>query len=147
VAENLAVGVMGSAGGTLRPEVVAACTLLVLICTGSGLMGREIENIRSSDIVVIAGGSSGTLGEFAIAYDEGRLIGVLTGTGGISDHIDPLVRIFNKPTGAHVLYDDDPVRLIERLLAFYHTEHYRRPNCFCHPFDAKPGATPVASEA
>ena len=56
----------------------------VLIFTGSGLMGREVVNIRSSDIVVIVGGSSGTLGELAIAYDEGKLIGVLTGTGGIS---------------------------------------------------------------
>src|SRR3990170_5835255 len=76
----------------------------VLIYTGSGLMGREVQNIRSSDIVVIAGGSSGTLGEFAIAFDEGRLIGVLTGTGGIAGHIPDLVGIFNKPTGAHVLY-------------------------------------------
>ena len=43
----------------------------VLIFTGSGLMGREVVNIRSSDIVVIIGGRSGTLGELAIAYDEG----------------------------------------------------------------------------
>src|SRR5262245_15945972 len=57
----------------------------VLIFTGSGLMGREVVNIRSSDIVVIVGGRSGTLGELAIAYDEGKLIGVWTGTGGISD--------------------------------------------------------------
>src|SRR3989304_6334260 len=54
----------------------------VLIYTGSGLMGREITNIRSCDIVVIAGGRTGTLGELAIAYDEGRLIGVLPGHGG-----------------------------------------------------------------
>jgi uncharacterized protein (TIGR00725 family) len=53
----------------------------VIIYTGSGFMGREIENIRSCDIVVIAGGRSGTLGEFAIAYDEAKIIGVLTGTG------------------------------------------------------------------
>jgi hypothetical protein len=43
----------------------------VLVYTGSGLMGREITNIRSCDIVVIAGGRTGTLGELAIAYDEG----------------------------------------------------------------------------
>lgn len=115
----------------------------VLIYTGSGLMGREVENIRSSDIVVIAGGSSGTLGEFAIAYDEGRLIGVLTGTGGIAGHVEELVRLFKKETGASVLYDDDPVRLIDRLLEYYRAEHYRRPNCFCEPFDAKPGTTPA----
>lgn len=103
----------------------------VLIYTGSGLMGREIENIRSSDIVVIAGGSSGTLGEFAIAYDEGRLIGVLADTGGIAGHVADLVAIFNKPTGAHVLYDQDPLRLVDRLLEYYERHHYRRPNCFC----------------
>ena len=55
----------------------------VLIFTGLGLMGRELINIRSSDIIVVVGGRSGTLGEFAIAYEEGKLIGVLTGTGGI----------------------------------------------------------------
>jgi uncharacterized protein (TIGR00725 family) len=112
----------------------------VIIYTGSGLMGREIENIRSSDIVVIAGGSSGTLGEFAIAYDEGRLIGVLTGTGGIAGHVADLVHLFNKPTGAHVLYDDEPVSLIDHLLDYYRSEHYKRPNCFCEPSDPKLGA-------
>lgn len=118
----------------------------VLIYTGSGLMGREVENIRSSDIVVIAGGSSGTLGEFAIAYDEGRLIGVLTGTGGIAGHVEQLVELFAKPTGAHVLYDDDPERLVDRLLAYYRTEHWKRPNCFCAPADAKSAADPVVAE-
>jgi succinate dehydrogenase/fumarate reductase flavoprotein subunit len=42
-------------------------------------MGRDITNIRSCDMVVIAGGPTGMLAELAIAYDEGRLIGVLTG--------------------------------------------------------------------
>ena len=112
----------------------------VLIYTGSGLMGREVENIRSSDIVVIVGGNSGTLGEFAIAYDEGRLIGVLTGTGGVAGHIPDLVGIFNKATGAHVLYDDDPARLIDRLLDYYNTEHYKCPNCFCEPVDSEASA-------
>ncbi len=71
----------------------------VLIFTGSGLMGREVVNIRSSDIVAIVGGSSGTLGELAIAYDEGKLIGVLTGTGGISDMVEDILKTCNKETG------------------------------------------------
>jgi uncharacterized protein (TIGR00725 family) len=105
----------------------------VLIYTGSGLMGREVLNIRSSDIVVIAGGRSGTLGEFAIAYDEGKLIGVLTGTGGIADRVDDLVRLCQKDTGAAVLYDDDPIRLLDRLIEYYLTQHIAHPNCFCTP--------------
>jgi uncharacterized protein (TIGR00725 family) len=100
----------------------------VIVYTGSGLMGREVVNIRSSDIVVIAGGRSGTLGEFAIAYDEGRLIGVLTGTGGVADMIDELVTRMDKDTGAHVLYDSEPESLVARLVDYYRTAHYRRPS-------------------
>jgi len=103
----------------------------VLIYTGSGLMGREITNIRSCDIVVIAGGRSGTLGELAIAYDEGRLIGILTGTGGITGMVEEIIRACKKETGACVLYDDDPTLLIDRLLEYYRTSHYRKPSCFC----------------
>lgn len=103
----------------------------VLIYTGSGLMGREITNIRSCDIVVIAGGRTGTLGELAIAYDEGRLIGVLTGTGGITGIVETIIRTSGKETGACVIYDDDPVKLVDRLIHYYKTQHVRRPSCFC----------------
>ncbi|HSE94311.1 MAG TPA: hypothetical protein VLD61_00375 [Methylomirabilota bacterium] len=107
----------------------------VLIYTGSGLMGREITNIRSCDMIVIAGGRTGTLGELAIAYDEGRLIGVLTGTGGITELVEPIIKASGKQTGACVLYDDDPERLVDRLIHYYRTEHVRKPSCFC---DARP---------
>lgn len=105
----------------------------LLVYTGSGLMGREVINIRSSDMVVIVGGHSGTLGEFAIAYDEGRLIGVLTGTGGIADMVSELVSRISKPTGAHVIYDADPDALVGALIGYYRTEHVHRPHVF-HEF-------------
>lgn len=102
----------------------------LLVFTGSGLMGREVVAIRSSDMIVILGGHSGTLGEFAIAYDEGRLIGVLTGTGGIADAISELLPQIGKQTGAVVLFDDDPERLVSRLITYYQEQHYLRPSCF-----------------
>jgi len=91
----------------------------IIVYTGSGLMGREVENIRSCDAVVIVGGRSGTLGEFAIAYDEAKLIGVLEGTGGIADHIDELLEVINKETGATVIGHSDPVKLVELLEKAY----------------------------
>jgi len=103
----------------------------LLIYTGSGLMGREITNIRSCDIVVIAGGRTGTLGELAIAYDEGRLVGILTGTGGITEIVEEIIRVGGKNTGACILYDDDPKKLIDRLTQYYRTNHVRKPSCFC----------------
>jgi hypothetical protein len=91
----------------------------VMIYTGSGLMGREVIGVRSCDIIIIVGGRSGTLGEFAIAYDEGRSIGVLTGTGGIADHINDFLPIIRKETGSRIIFDDDPRRLIQRCVAQY----------------------------
>ncbi len=91
-----------------------------IIYTGSGLMGREIENIRSCDFIIFAGGRSGTLGEFAIAYDEGRIIGVLRGTGGITDHLDTIISFTAKETGADVAYDSDPKALLDKLSSIYH---------------------------
>jgi uncharacterized protein (TIGR00725 family) len=91
----------------------------VMIYTGAGLMGREVIGVRSCDIIIIVGGRSGTLGEFAIAYDEGRPIGVLTGTGGVADHIDDFLPVIQKATGSRIIYDEDPRRLIQRCVAAY----------------------------
>jgi len=90
-----------------------------LIYTGSGLMGREIENIRSCDVVVFAGGRSGTLGEFAIAYDEGKAIGILEGTGGITQHLETIIGMVQKKTGAIICYDAEPERLLDKLKMVY----------------------------
>jgi hypothetical protein len=111
----------------------------VIIYTGSGLMGREVINIRSSDMVVIVGGSSGTLGEFAIAYDEGKIIGVLEGSGGITTQLPQLVTSFGKDTGAQVIYESDPHLLISKLAEAYTSHHYKRPSCFCDDSHASAG--------
>ena len=111
----------------------------MIVYTGSGLMGREVTNIRSSDMVVILGGRSGTLGEFAIAYDEGKLIGVLQGSGGITEQLPGLVASFDKETGAKVIYDADPEGLVGRMLDAYSSSHYRRPSCFCEEMTDAPG--------
>ena len=103
----------------------------LIIYTGSGLMGREVTNIRSSDIVVIIGGSSGTLGEFSIAYDEGKLIGVMKGSGGITDLLPDLEKSLAKDTGSVIIYHSDPKVLINKLIMKYKESHYRKPSCFC----------------
>lgn len=102
----------------------------VMIYTGLGLMGRELINIRSSDIILVVGGRCGTLGEFAIAYEEGKLIGVLSGTGGITDVLPQLVDSLSKKTGSEVIYDSDPHHLVTRLLRRFQSPDYE---CTCKP--------------
>jgi uncharacterized protein (TIGR00725 family) len=92
-----------------------------MVFTGSGLMGRETHNIHSSDFVIFAGGRSGTLGEFCIAYDEGKLIGVLAHSGGISDEFVPIAHLVQKDTGSILVTGDEPEALIDRCLEIYVT--------------------------
>jgi uncharacterized protein (TIGR00725 family) len=107
----------------------------VMIYTGAGLMGREVINIRTSDIIIVVGGRAGTLGEFAIAYEEGNLIGILQGTGGITDVIPAIIQACNKQTGAQVLYDDDPERLVALLITAYLDSRGQQSSCFAHSVD------------
>ena len=93
-----------------------------IVFTGSGLMGRETHNIHSSDFVLFAGGRSGTLGEFCIAYDEGKLIGVLRNSGGISNDFAGIAQLVRKATGAAIVEDDDPERLVDTCLDRYQAE-------------------------
>jgi predicted Rossmann-fold nucleotide-binding protein len=85
-------------------------------------IGREIDNIERSDVIVIVGGRSGTLAEFAIAIEEQRPIGVLTGSGGVADLARDIVKALTKagkPPSAPIVYDSNPVRLIRRLERAY----------------------------
>jgi uncharacterized protein (TIGR00725 family) len=89
----------------------------VVIYTGFGYKGRNVINIRSSDIVVILRGSIGTLNEFTIAYDEGKIIGILEGTGGVAGHVRELVHALAKKPPAGLFFERDVVRLLTMCLA------------------------------
>ena len=95
----------------------------VIIYTGFGLKGRNVINVRSADVVIIFGGATGTLNEFTIAYDEGKVIGVLEGSGGVADHITEIIDFCKKPSRGIVLSDNDPERLIERCLESFSLRH------------------------
>ncbi|HXU35851.1 MAG TPA: hypothetical protein VN937_05765 [Blastocatellia bacterium] len=96
----------------LLPEDGAA----VIIYTGFGLKGRNVVNVRSSDIVIIVGGGIGTLNEFTIAFDEGKVIGVLEGTGGVADQIREIAQLSGRKTTSEVVFDSNPENLVDTCL-------------------------------
>src|ERR1041385_6523459 len=88
-----------------------------LIYTGFGLKGRNVVLVRSCDVVLFVAGAMVSLNEFTIAHDEGKIIGCLTGTGGVADESDYLLQKFGKrTTTARVFTNDDPEKLIEQCL-------------------------------
>ena len=94
---------------------VDACDAIVY--TGFGLKGRNVVLVRSSDVVLFIAGAMGSLNEFTIAHDEGKIIGCLTGSGGVADEVDYLVEKFGKRGKARVFKSEDPDELLEKCLA------------------------------
>jgi len=87
----------------------------LLVFTGSGFKGRNVVLIRSCDAVAVVAGRMGTLNEVTIAYDEGRPIGELGASGGISGHLKTIVEKSAK-RGPRIVYDADPSLLVGRLV-------------------------------
>ena len=85
--------------------------------TGFGYKGRNVVLVRSVDIVLVVAGGMGTLNEFTIAVDEGKVVGVLTGTGGIADEVEGLLP--HAKRADHVFFESRPSRLLEVCLARY----------------------------
>lgn len=86
-----------------------------IVCTGFDYTGRDLLLVRSADAVVTIGGRIGTLQEFAVAFEEKTPIGVVTGSGGITDVIKEVLKAAKRNRHT-VLFDDDPVRLVDRLI-------------------------------
>src|SRR4030095_6467182 len=92
-----------------------ACDTIVY--TGFGLKGRNVVLVRSADVVLFVAGAMGSLNEFTIAHDEGKIIGCLTGTGGVADESGFLLQKFGKrATTSRVFTNQDPEQLVEQCL-------------------------------
>jgi uncharacterized protein (TIGR00725 family) len=85
--------------------------------TGLHYVGRDLYLVQSSDAVITIGGRFGSLHEFTSALEAHKPCGILTGTGGTADEIPKLMSVLEPPHGDLVIYDDDPERLVKRLIA------------------------------
>jgi uncharacterized protein (TIGR00725 family) len=99
-----------------------ACDLIVY--TGFGLKGRNVVLVRSAEIVIFIAGAMGSLNEFTIAHDEGKVVGCLTGTGGVADEADYLIQKFSKGMGARVIQNHRPERLVDDCLTALKSSDY-----------------------
>jgi uncharacterized protein (TIGR00725 family) len=84
--------------------------------TGYSYVGRDLYLVQSSDAVITVGGRFGSLHEFTSALEAHKPCGVLLGSGGTADLIPKLMETLEPPNGDLVIYDDDPVRLVHKLI-------------------------------
>src|SRR6185437_8568184 len=84
------------------------------------LVTRKYRNVSSTaicDAGIIISGRWGTLNEFTNLYDMGKLIGVLTSTGGIADELEDLNKKIYKPGKAKIIFNNDPEALVKKIIA------------------------------
>ena len=84
--------------------------------TGLHYVGRDLYLVQSSDAVITVGGRFGSLHEFTSALEGHKPCGVLLGSGGTADLIPELMKMLDPPDGDLVIYDDDPERLVKRII-------------------------------
>lgn len=87
----------------------------LIIFTGFEYAGRNLLLTRSSDATIIICGRIGTLNEFTIAFEDRKIIGVLTGTGGTADAVKAIVKNSHRGPGK-IVYDNNPKRLISKVI-------------------------------
>jgi uncharacterized protein (TIGR00725 family) len=91
--------------------------------TGLHYVGRDLYLVQSSDAVITIGGRFGSLHEFTSALEAGKPCGILTGSGGTADMIQSLMQTLEPPNDELVIYDDDPARLVSRIIAILEVKY------------------------
>lgn len=84
--------------------------------TGLNYVGRDLYLVQSSDAVITIGGRFGSLHEFTSALESHKPCGILLGSGGTADEIPKLMEILEAPHRSLVVFDDDPIRLVAKVI-------------------------------
>lgn len=87
----------------------------LIIYTGFDYSGRNMLMTRASDAVITICGRIGTLNEFTTAFEDKRVIGVLTGTGGIEEDISEILKDAKRGR-KRIVFEADPKILVEKVI-------------------------------
>ena len=85
--------------------------------TELGIPGRNIPLIVDSDAVIIISGQIGTLNEFTIAFHCKKPIGILEGSGGITNIVKEIARICSRiGEKDKIIFEKEPKKLVKKLI-------------------------------
>lgn len=107
--------------------------------TGLGYTARSSVMVQSAAGAIFLGGEFGTLNEFSAAWICGHnVLGVLEGSGGVSDKLRDLLARVETSWGSKVVFADDPVALTQRVCA--------EADLICSPRGSCPDAGEVGAD-
>lgn len=77
---------------------------------------RNLMSTANADAGIFIAGRWGAMSEFASLREMGKVIGVLTGSGGIADELEELSKKLNKESKGKIIFNDSPSQLIEQVI-------------------------------
>lgn len=77
---------------------------------------RNVSSTANCDAGIILSGRWGTMNEFTNLFDMCKIIGVLTGTGGVADELPALCKKISKPGRGKVVFSDSPEELVKLVM-------------------------------
>jgi uncharacterized protein (TIGR00725 family) len=98
-----------------------------VLFTGFEYTGRNLLLVRTADAVVMIGGRIGTLNELTIAIEERKPIGVLLGSGGMTEEVEHVLKAAKRArTG--IIFGHDPVTLVDELIELMESKSSKLPD-------------------
>lgn len=85
--------------------------------TGLGIPARNFPLVKEADGVIVINGQIGSLNEFTIAFHYQKIIGILKGSGGITDKLEEIAKICDKRgESKNIVYSENPKELVKLVL-------------------------------
>lgn len=87
----------------------------LIMYTGFDYTGRDLLLVRMADAVIMVGGRIGTLNELAVALEDHRPVGVLLGSGGMTNEVEAVLKAA-KRSRSGIIFDTDPAKLVKDVV-------------------------------
>ncbi len=88
----------------------------MIIYTGFGYPGRDLLLTRSVDIVICGCGRIGTIHEFTVAFEDGKVVGIYEGPWDMGEELKEILEKSHRPN-AKVITGSDPKKLVADAIA------------------------------
>lgn len=94
----------------------------IIIYTGFDYSGRNLLLTRSADAIITICGRMGTLNEFTIGFEDKKIQGVLTGSGGTADMVEEIIEKAKRGKGK-VILEGNPEKLVDKVISAIEEEN------------------------
>jgi uncharacterized protein (TIGR00725 family) len=93
----------------------------LILYSGEGYSGRNLLLVKMGDGVVFLCGRTGTLNEFTAAFEEGKPMAVLTGSGGVEIYFRDIIKVAEKGEGK-IIWENEPTILVDKFIELLRKE-------------------------